>query len=344
MSKVTESGLAESLKRKLFPGIKDAQDATNKIEATQTFKTIELIITTRQMGFGTVHILMALRQFNNVPAIGNVYQMYRTFLAVYEAKTIVVNRGVTNLKLHSSDYSEPAPNEDFIITTKSLLNIPEPISCVINSIGIVSTNDRKYIPGIGKDNITARGERFIPQSEQVTYSNLRQVVTALADVNTPAEYRRRFYRNNPIPGTIWVGAPENPILVNADEIIPANYNLQTLRDDIDDVKVKMNYLVRKAPKYFGDPVKYESEGSKSMLTGNEQGGMRIKDRNAGELLVDHEARIRQDGDIQSYWNLERLSASEMINGAICLLGEIPATAALEYPIYMMRNERAANIL
>lgn len=258
MSKVTESDLAESLKKKLFPGIKDAQDATNKIEATQTFKTIELTITTRQMGFGTVHILMALRQFNNVPATGNVYQMYRTFLAVYEAKTIVVNRGVTNLKLQSSDYAEPAPNEDFIITTKSLLNIPEPISCAINSIGIVSTNDRKYIPGIGRDNITARGDMFIPQSEQVTYSNFRQVVTALADANTPAEYRRRFYRNNPIPGTIWVGAPENPILVNADEIIPANYNLQTLRDDVDDVKVKMNYLVRKAPKYFGDPVKYES--------------------------------------------------------------------------------------
>lgn len=46
-SMLTNDDLAEALKKKLFPGIKDAQDAENKIEANQTFKTIQLTITTR---------------------------------------------------------------------------------------------------------------------------------------------------------------------------------------------------------------------------------------------------------------------------------------------------------
>lgn len=83
----------------------------------------------------------------------------------------------------------PVPaNENFISTMKT----------VINAIGTVKTNDRTYSPRMGKNNFTRVHNLFIPQAEQISFRNLRQTVTALADVRTPVEYRRRFHRNNPI--------------------------------------------------------------------------------------------------------------------------------------------------
>lgn len=34
-------------------------------------------------------------------------------------------------------------------------------------------------------------------------------------------------RNNPIPGAIWRNAPGSPVLVNGDEMMPADYDLET---------------------------------------------------------------------------------------------------------------------
>lgn len=82
------------MKKKLFPGIKNAEDAANRLESVQTFKAITLTITTRQIGFGTVNICMALNQFNNVPVVGSVYEMYTVFLAMLEVKIMITQRGI----------------------------------------------------------------------------------------------------------------------------------------------------------------------------------------------------------------------------------------------------------
>ncbi|CAG9773471.1 unnamed protein product [Ceutorhynchus assimilis] len=72
-SKISMDDLNEELKKKLFPGIKNAQSAMYRLESLQTAKAVELAVTTRQIGFGVVHLFVALRQFNNVAIQGNVY-------------------------------------------------------------------------------------------------------------------------------------------------------------------------------------------------------------------------------------------------------------------------------
>lgn len=67
-SKITEAGLYEELKKKLFPAIKSMQDATDRLKSINTMKAIPLCITTRQIDFGTSHIFLSLNQFNNLPA------------------------------------------------------------------------------------------------------------------------------------------------------------------------------------------------------------------------------------------------------------------------------------
>jgi hypothetical protein len=69
----------------------------------------------------------------------------------------------------------------------------------------------------------------------VILSNLRETVVALSDVATNPQVRGTFYLNNPIPGAIWQLQRDNThVLQNQDEIMPADYTSDMLRDDVDD--------------------------------------------------------------------------------------------------------------
>lgn len=246
---------------------------------------------TRQIEFGVCHIFLALTQFNNVPARGNIYQSYRVFLALVEAKHLIVQRSITVNQPDIDNFEYIPASEDFISTMKTFVCVPDQIYSIINAIGKVKTNDRVYVPQFGRCNHT-RNERFIPQSEQITYSNLRRTVLALSNDLTPLEYRRRFYRNNPIPGARW----ENHLLLNPNDIMPANYNLDDLRDDLDAVQPKMLFLNRKAPKYFTHLPSFEPESSKSMLSYNDQETLRVS--NCGDNLDRYnEEQLKLEGDV-----------------------------------------------
>lgn len=162
-------------------------------------------------------------------------------------------------------------------------------------------------------------------------------MVALADEDTPVEYRRRFYRNNPMPGARWIGAPNEPILQNPADFMPEGYNQNDLSDDIDATRDKMNLLNRKAPKYFCSMPSFEPEGSKAMLTCNTQENLRIIYLPVLGNLNDYYAGLRFEGDITEYANLKRLTPREQLLGCLCLLGEVPVTAALEFPTYVTRN-------
>lgn len=223
-SLITLNDLSEDLKKKLFPGVKDGHSAMERLEAVQTFKAITLCITTRGLGFGIMSIFRALREFHNTPEVGDVYQFYRVSLAVTQTKVALAQRGIVAIMDNERDYREINIEENILSVVKGMIVVPDQISTIVNSIGKVKVGDRLYVPKIGKDNFT-RENLFIPQAEQVVFDNLRQVVTSLANVNTPAAYRRRFYRCNPIPGAIWANVDEdNPILVNPNEIVLADYN------------------------------------------------------------------------------------------------------------------------
>lgn len=168
---------------------------------------------------------------------------------------------------------------------------------------------------------------------------MRATIEALSAAATPREYRRRFYRNNPIPGAIWQRMPNEPILVNADEIMPANYDIDNLTDDIERVRLKLSFLNRKAPKYFSAPVSFDSGGTKSMLVCNELETLRIRDRLAGEELPVYYARMGFEGNVENFYNLEKLTTKETVDGVLSLLGEVPASANLRYPIYVPRDQR-----
>lgn len=107
-SQFTEYDLSEELIKKLFPGIKSMQSALDRLEATNTLKAITLCVTTGQIGFAISHIFISLRQFNNIPVAGSIYQPYRVGLALFEAKMLVIQRSVT-ITQENENYYETIP-------------------------------------------------------------------------------------------------------------------------------------------------------------------------------------------------------------------------------------------
>ncbi|XP_044746580.1 uncharacterized protein LOC123308102 [Coccinella septempunctata] len=343
---ITEADLADELKQKLFQGVKDERTARERLETVNIMKAITLPITTRSMGLGSAHIFYSLYGFRNmkdIPARGSIYQMYRVALAILEVKVTICQRSITAIQKHEDDFAPLVRNEELISAVKGVTILPDQITNAIRALGKVKVWDSLYVPNLARDQRTHHN-LLIPQAENVRYSNLRETVVALQNINTPVEYRRRFYRNNPIPGAIWKGvdnpsSDDNPILDNANEIMPEDYGLNEFNDDLQHMHAKINYLARKVPKYFTGAVNFDSDGTKAMLVCNAQDTLRLPDRGAHEPLNEYYARLRPTGDIDEYYNLEGLTSVEQIDGCLSLLGEVPTTPALEYPIFFTRNSR-----
>lgn len=254
----------------------------DRMDAINILKAITITVTTRAIGFGVTNIFLTLSSLNNVPIRGNIYQVYRESLAVFEGKLQMIKRSPSLPIRESEDYVETRPNAELETTIRQVSCLPDQISSVVNALGIVKVYDHMYVKKIAS--VSTVHNQPVPQSENVTFTNLRQVVLALSNQATPAEHRRRFRRNCPIPGTVW---NDDDILVNPDDIMPDDYGIDELNNDIIDVTQKMSFMNRKLAKYFTSPISYETTGSKALLVCNEQNGMHVKERADGENLNDY---------------------------------------------------------
>jgi hypothetical protein len=84
------------------------------------------------------------------------------------------------MQMNSEDFRDYVSNEDLVKAAKSVTFLPEFLTSTISCLGRVTVGDKIYIPRIADDNRTREG-LFIPQSEQVCFSNLRETVLALAN-------------------------------------------------------------------------------------------------------------------------------------------------------------------
>lgn len=216
--------LATQLKKSLAPGAGDAISILARLEAKQTLKAISITITTRSIGFSVTMMLHHLTNFDRCPNEGTCYTMYRVYVAALECHLMTNKREQINISFHLDRYCSLTMNGDFISKAKSILIAPDSIARIINGVGIVKAEQKVNIPQLAALRYTRAG-RLIPDPGSVSYSNLRAVVEALASPETRRQDRLRFYQNNPIPGAIWIGDRDDPILANPNEIMPEHYTL-----------------------------------------------------------------------------------------------------------------------
>ncbi|VEN61660.1 unnamed protein product [Callosobruchus maculatus] len=294
-----------------------------------------IYVTTRAMGFGSMHTFSYLYDFSNAPPRGSIYQLYRLALTAFERKVQIANSSRTRLPDDESDYCPMKMSADMAEAIECLTTLPEQLELPIRHVEGIYLGSLCF-PRVGKNNYTP-DNRFIPQSEQITISNLRETVEALSDKRTDRDYRRLFYKNNPIPGARWQGAPDDPILLNADEIIPRGYDSHSVYEDIRDIMVKLRFLKRVAPECYSQPVIYAPAYPIQEVIGfcNKQEGMRCCDRNNNESLQDYYRRMRVEGDVKSYPQFKgwRSSWGYDHESVFCLLGELPAIRSLRWSYF-----------
>lgn len=338
LNETISSQLAKDIRERLLPGVKDSETAQSRLDQLNTNKAVPIPITTRQCGFSAVITTQAIFQNapTRVPAPGDVYNVYRTYLALHQTKMLVARRKQA-VPDHTNLTVPPIPS-DAQQVLRTLTYLPDPITRPLNAIGVLKDAEVTYIP-VYPDDSYDDAQRFIPRPENIHFTNLRRTVTALSDVNTPAAVRLRFYRNNPIPGAKWnVQNVNAPLLSNPDEIIPANYDpVIDLNNDIRLIKAKLEFLAKELPKYYSKTVNFPGEGSKAMLSSNAQNGMRVIDRGDEEDILDYMKRIKIDGNITDYYNVRPLANADQLSANFSLLGEHPLTVAQFYPTFANRD-------
>lgn len=213
-------------------------------------------------GIGLTLFECIARVLTQIPDIEcPVHSLYRVSLLQFAAKYVCIHLG------GEIGFSEPLPNEFTTILTSDVRDVVKmnpimftPVSGIINCLGRFSVQNNRYFPSFLKT--------LSPSSFSII--SLRELVTLLADPNTPIDVRRRYIDLNSIPGAQFHDE-EEPILVNADEIIPADYDLATMRMDMLRVKGYLARVGRKIPKLIGT-VTFDTKGNAGQLLTTELHG------------------------------------------------------------------------
>jgi hypothetical protein len=268
--------ITEALDAKLGVGLKEVEDAPNPIEANKTFKAITLLVTTRTIGFSAAQIYFQSSAQRN-PVYCNIYAFYRVNLALFEAKLYNICKICEAPIQHADEVYEVPTRPEFQQVTQTVNAYPDQIGRVLKAVGPVTEGGEYFVPALVAEHRTRNGA-LIPQYEKVILSNLRETVVALADPATQAQVREAFHQHNPVPGAIWRVVNGTHVLMNPDEIMPANYGVNELRDDIDDYSLMFTWMQKKLPKFVRTTrINNQEKGDKSIFVSNTQENLRIKD-------------------------------------------------------------------
>lgn len=330
------ANIEDDLKKTLFVCGSDIDATLNLIEETETLKTITLTVTTRGIGFSVAYCLRMLTKFPGRVENPTCYSVYRVALLQFEAK---VMRTQEALPLpHSNSTLCRTDLIDSSLARRARINVVtlKPLADIINQIGILKFNDAIYVPAQSLDQYNSEGE-FIPYAHNVTFSNLRKTVEALASPHTRLAVRRAFHLNSAIPGAIW----NNDLLLNPDDIMPPVYGEDEVMADIELLAPWMVQVQTHVPKLLGRVDHSLHPGDVSLLISNSMGNVKVTDRHEGECLNVYYSRNHLEGNVINYHSLAKTPAASKIKGMLGLLGEVPAKLNVAYPLFIPRDHNCA---
>lgn len=280
---------------------------------------ILLPISTRSVGF-TVRVL--IRRSRNM--LGSKYEdfdWYHLTNALYRVTLlrlhVKINEGFKNSFINYNNSDEPILPE-FTDSIKWLGADFGIIYKLLSSVGYMKYGHDNFVPFLPhlKDE-----QRCDPIN--VRYTNLREIVSTLADPKTPMEIRKHFWEYNPIPGAKWSTAEldgkdefvANTCLSNPDDIMPDKYERTELNEDIHCITSYIGLTERKNPKdIVNKRIDYDSHGSKAQFVSSIAIPVRCpsyNDKNLEKPVGDHDA----------FWTPRWLEQNEIDFGVFYLFGE-----------------------
>lgn len=310
--------------------VEDGRELKQRLGYNVVTKAIPLTVSSRGIGFGVQHLAFATssqRKFE----MTDVYALYRVFLGVFEAKIQTVSQFYCDI-IDASAMKASKLDYKFITAARSITRLPEPIHRIIGMIGPVMHSKIRYLPCLPKD-IYIEG-RFVPEPTTVVLTNLRDVVVALSDPNTPRTYRSKFRTLNPIPGTKW---DSEDVLLNADTIMPAEYNTNLFNAELFEMLMYVNLLEQYLPNMKGgtNPI-MEVQGRKSIFVSNNPVSICQPELMEDEPLKNLYGKMPR-GDIDLFWSQFELGWREWFEGVMCLVGENSVYEEQHLPLQIARS-------
>lgn len=246
--------IAADIDKTLHPGFASLANAVKDLSITTKAAKIVPVSTIAigpliQEGVNTIR-----RTVRNLPQDFNRFAFYRVALGMLDTRlyTQYKMRGRT-ARQGAHQYQETwldSNRRDVLLGHKhhllSFLNY-------LNTVGNFIHNEVQYYVGV-------------PQAHTpctVTIQNLRDCINLAT--NGPIAVRRLFFRNNPFPFAEYAGPDDDPVLVNGDDICPADYGDDDFHADLTIVKDTCAATQRKYPKKIGDSVDYSSPGHRALL-------------------------------------------------------------------------------
>jgi hypothetical protein len=202
-------------------GLKEIEDALNKIQATKTMNAVALLVTTRTMGFCASQIYFHASK-QRTPVYCDIYAFYRINLSMFEARLYYIRRKQELPMLNFQQVYDVSYRPEYLRVTATINPYPDQIGRVLKALGPINEGDEYFIPALAADQRSRQGS-LILQSECVTFSNLRETVVALANPATNPQVREtsqslgeiegdiKFVRVRVKEGTVlWVSPGEAP--------------------------------------------------------------------------------------------------------------------------------------
>lgn len=266
-------------KQQLFSGVHDIHRYLNAITIQVVENAVEFPISTRAIGFSLQQAYLHIcSRVPNIQALCSVHSIYRVALLQFSLRLAQVAKHRVMNVLQSGNHSYPILDYEIAQLIHSIPQQLSPVAGIINSVGQINLQSCSYYPYLPTSNIL---NPFI-----VSFSNLREMVVRLSNRDYPQVERQEFYFNNPIPGAVWETpqpddgpvAPigQNPILANPDAIIPPEYGVDQISQDIAAVRTLFAYIASKLPQFCAR-VTIDEKGSPGQLVSTVavQRGIRI---------------------------------------------------------------------
>lgn len=243
----------------LFEGFGTVQEYASKLGTLVVPCVRDLHVTTRGIGYMVNELFDRLEEEYGEARMGDCtkHNLFRCALIQFDCKMFQASKRQFEHRAGEQILQHPILNYELTEITLSNPQNFSPISGIISSIGNVTVGNQTYHCGIEED----------VNMFTLSYSRLRDYVVLLANVDTPLNVRLDAFANNSIPGADFGEDVANPVLVNANDIMPDDHGVGGINRDFRLMHLLLNYLSRKVPHYMGT-VDYSPNGTISSLMTN----------------------------------------------------------------------------
>ncbi|CAH0562877.1 unnamed protein product [Brassicogethes aeneus] len=169
------------------------------------------------------------------------------------------------------------------------MQLPSATAALLSSVGKVEADGRVWhsiFPELPED----PEQQVVFRTLCINVTNIRQLVVALADPNTPLASREYFIAHNSLPGANF----QNALLQNPDDIWPEIYDIEDLQEDIHAYNNLLTRIGPRMPGHFLTIVEWSGSATESALACSDVHEMRIQTQWEVQPVRERGAARRRD--------------------------------------------------